>query len=58
MNENEGVDYVKMTFAKTSITFKLMRVNSRLNINRVKIIRENTHIMKINKDLTRVNAIS
>ena len=47
-----------MIFAKISIAFELTRVNSRFDINRAKIIRENTHIMKINENLIRVNAIS
>ena len=57
MNENEEVDHVKMIFARISIAFELTRVNSRLDANRARIIRENTHIMKINEDLIRVNAI-
>ena len=57
MNENEEIDHAKMTFAKTSIAFKLTRVNSRLDANRAKIIRENTYITKINENLTRVNVI-
>ena len=58
INESEGIDHVKMIFAKISIAFELTRINSRFNVNRVKIIRENTYIIKINKDLIRVNAIS
>ena len=58
MNKNEKVDHVKITSAKTSIAFKLTRVNSRFDANRAKIIHENTYITKINENLTRVNAIS
>ena len=47
-----------MILAKTSIAFKLTRVNSRFDVSRARIIRENTHITKINKNLIRVNAIS
>ena len=57
INKNEKINYAEMIFMKTSIAFKLTRVNSRLNINRVKITRENTHIIKTNEDLTRVNVI-
>ena len=57
INENEEIDHVEITPAKTLIAFKLMRVNSRLNINRAKIIRENTHIIKTNENLIRVNVI-
>ena len=57
MSGGEEINYAKMTFAKVSIAFKLTRVNLRLDIIRARIIRENTHIMKTNEDLTRVNAI-
>ena len=57
ISENKGINYVKMIFAKISIAFKLTRVNSRFDINRARIIRENTHIIKINENLTRVNVI-
>ena len=57
MNKGEGIDYAKVTLVKISITFKLTRINSRLDIGRAKIIRENTHIMKVNEDLTRVSAV-
>ena len=46
-----------MIFAKTLIAFELTRINSRFNVNRVKIIRENAYIIKINKNLIRVNII-
>ena len=58
MSENEKIDHIKMTFTKILIIFKLTRANSRRDINRAKIIRENTHIAKINENLIRVNAIS
>ena len=57
MSENEKIDHAKMIFAKTLIAFKLMRINSRFDIDRAKVIRENTHIMEINENLIRVNAI-
>ena len=57
ISESERVDHIKITLAKTSIAFKLTYVNSRFNTNRARIIREGAHITKINKDLTRVNAI-
>ena len=58
INENEEIDYVKIIFAKISIAFKLTRINSRFDINRARIIREDIYIAKINEDLTRVNVIS
>ena len=58
MNEDEEIDHIKITLAKASIAFKLTYINSRFNANRVKIIREDTHITKTNEDLIRVNAIS
>ena len=57
INENEKIDHVKITPAKISIAFKLTRINSRFDANRARIIRENTHIIKISENLTRVNAI-
>ena len=57
MNENEKIDHAKITPAKTSITFELTRINSRLDINHAKIIHENTHTAKTNENLTRINAI-
>ena len=58
INENEEIDYIKMIFVKTLIAFELTRVNSRCDVNRIKVIRENTHITKINGDLIRVNVVS
>ena len=58
ISESEKIDHAKMIFAKTLIAFELMRVNSRFDISRVKVIYKNTHIAKINKNLTRINAIS
>ena len=57
INENEEIDYAEMIFVKTSIAFELMRINSRFDIGRAKVIREDTYITKINKDLIRVNVI-
>ena len=57
INESEEINHAKMIFIKTSIAFELTRVNSRFNVNRARIIRENIYTMKINKDLTRVNVI-
>ena len=57
IDESEKIDYIKITLAKISIAFKLTRINSRFDINRVKVIREDTHITKINENLTRVNVI-
>ena len=58
MSGDGGVDHVEMTLMRALIAFELTRINSRLDAIRVKVIRENTHIMKIGKDLIRVNAIS
>ena len=57
ISESEGVNHAKITLAKTSIAFELTCVNSRLDAIRARITRENTHIMKTNEDLTRVNVI-
>ena len=57
ISENEEIDYAKMIFVKILITFELTHINSRLDISHAKVIREDTHITKINKDLIRVNAI-
>ena len=58
MNENEGIDYIKITFARILIAFELTRINSRLDISRARVIREGTHITKINENLINVNIIS
>ena len=57
ISENEEVDHAKIIPARTSIAFELTRVNSRLDISRAKVIREDTHTIKTGEDLIRINAI-
>ena len=57
-SEGKRIYHVKMIFVRASIAFTLMSVNKRRDANRIKIIRENTHVTHINKDLIYINAYS
>ena len=57
ISEGEGIDYIKIILARTSVAFELTYINSRFDVNRVRIIREDTYIMKTSGDLISVNAI-